>query len=422
MKILKIIPKRILLEMLAMFAVMQLGFTLFFVIIGVFLQDVLNKIPISRIPVLLPYIFPFAQSFGGQFVMVFTCAMIYSRKTQDRENIALQSSGISTWRLMFPSFVLAFFMSIVCFFMADLNLSWGRNGIQKTLISSLEAIIYRTLEDDKSIQIGDDFFITVNRVEGKKLYGLYLTSKNFDNSYTCSAESAELSIGPASQVIKPDEICYVKMTNDVYRYDPKDTKLVVKISFNNLEIQYNSSQISTPMERTVLVSMDELEKLQERNSNHVGNMSLFQLNDFVDNQKEKIDSLEQELALQSAVCLQMGNIEEFKSPKWKTEFHNNLWECNYSIRRAKIEPTRRLAFAFNCFFLTWVCAPLSLHKGEKGTLKLISFRIMPLLFVFFPASMLLLNVVKDSRITPLILWLPNLALFVFGCWLIRKAL
>jgi lipopolysaccharide export LptBFGC system permease protein LptF len=168
--------------------------------------------------------------------------------------------------------------------------------------------------------------------------------------------------------------------------------------------------------------MDELEDLQERNSNHVASMSLFQLNDFVESKKDQIESLQQELALQSVICLQSGDIEKFKSPHWRTEFHDKLWDCNYSIRRAKIEPTRRLAFAFNCFFLTWVCAPLSLHKGEKGALILICLRVMPLLFVFFPASMLLLNVVKNSNMTPLFLWIPNLALFVFGCWLIRKAL
>ncbi len=421
MKIFKIIPTNILKGMLFIFILMQLGFTLFFVSIGVFLQDVLNKIPVSRIPFLIPYIFPFAQSLGGQFVMLFTAVMIYSRMTQSLENIALQSSGISTWRLMFPSFVLAFFMSIVCFFMTDLRFSWGKEGVQKTLLSSLEAIIYRTLECDKSIQFADDFFISVNQVEGKKLYGLYLTSKNFNNSYTCSAESAELRIGPASQVVKPDEVCYLKMTNEVYHYDPKDETLVVKISFNNLEVQYDSSQVSMSIERTVLVTMDELEDLQKRNSNHIGGMSLLQLNDYVDSKEEEIESLKQELALQTSICLQMGNMDELKSSRWKDEFYRQLKHCKHEIHRAKIEPTRRLAFAFNCFFLTWVCTPLSLLKGGKGALMLLCL-IMPLLFVYFPVFMLLLNLVKESQWNPLILWLPNLCLFIFGCWLIRKAL
>ncbi len=408
--------------MLFIFVLMQLGFTLFFVLIGIFLQDVLSKIPVSRIPILIPYIFPFAQSFGGQFVMVFTSAIVYSRMTQDRENTALQSSGISTWCLMAPSFTLAFFMSFVCFFMTDLNFSWGKDGIQKTLLSSLEAIIYRTLETDKSIQIGDDFFITVNRVEGKKLYGLYLTSKNYNNSYTCSAESAELRVGPAAQVIRPDEVCYLKMTNEVYRYDPKDKKLVVKISFNNPQFQYDSSQMSSSMERTILVTMDELEELQKRDSNRISAMSLLQLNDYVDSKQEEIEALKQELALQTSICLQTGNVDELKSSRWKEEFYTLMERCKGEIHRAKIEPTRRLAFAFNCFFLTWVCTPLSLLKGGKGALALISFRIMPLLFAFFPAFMALLNLVKESQMNPLILWLPNLCLFIFGCWLVRKAL
>lgn len=421
-KVFKIIPTRILLDMIGIFLLMQLGFTCLFVLIGIFLQDVLSKIPVSQIPFLIPYIFPFSQSFGGQFVMVFTSVMIYTRILLNRENLALQSSGISTWRLMSPSFVLAFFMSIVCFIMTDLNYSWGTDGIQKTLLSSLETIIYRTLENDKSIPIGDDFILGVNHVEGKKLYGLYLTSQDISNSYTCSAESAELRIGPAALVTAPDEICYKGMTNEVYHYDPRDTSLVVKLSFRNLEIHYNTSQISTPIERTVLVSMNELEELQARNPNHVGSMSLLQLKNYEESKKEEIDSVEQEIALQSALCLQTGNMEGFKAPRWKNEFYERLKKCNYDIRRAKIEPTRRLAFAFNCFFLTWVCTPLSLWKGQKGALMFICIWVMPLLFLFFPLFMLLLNVVKESQITPLILWLPNLILFFVGCKLIRKAM
>ena len=408
--------------MLVIFLIMQVGFTCLFVFIGFFLQDFLSKIPISKIPLLIPYIFPFAQSFGGQFVMVFTSVMVYSRITQERENLALQSSGISTWCLMFPAFFLAFFMSIVSFFMSDVYCSWGMNGLQRTFFSSLESIIYSTLENKSSYTVGEDLFLSVDRVQDGKLYGLFLTSKNFTNSYTCSAKSAELRIGPASQIVRPDEVCYLKLTNEVYRYNPNDNSLVMKISFNNLEIQYESNQISTSLERTILVSMDELKKLQDRNMNHVSGMSLARLNDYVEKQNQMIDSLKLELALQASLFIQTGNFEGFKSERLKHEFYDEIKNCRKMIHRAKIEPTRRLAFAFNCFFLTLVCVPLSLHKGEEGALLLISLRVMPLLFLFFPAFMLLLNLVKDSAMTPLILWLPNIALLVFGCWLIRKAL
>lgn len=425
MKLFKIIPTRLLMQLFFIFLIMQVGFTFIFVFIGYFTNDFLSRIPIWNIPFLLPYIFPFAQSWGAQFVMVFTTAMVYCRITQARENLALQSSGISMWCMMFPSFVLAFVLSVLSFFLMDVHLSWGMNGAQKVFFTSLESIIYSTLENESSCTIIDDIFLSVDRVDDGKMYGLYLTSKTNSNSWACTAKSAELRIGPASQIVRPDEVCYMKMTNEVYHYDPKDKSLVVKISFNNFEIQYNSSQISTSLERTILFSMDELRKLQERASNRVADMSLAQLNDFVEEQQQKIDSMNMELALQSALFIQTGNMEGFKSERLKNELYKTISNCKRAIHRAKIEPTRRLAFAFNCFFLTWVCVPLSLigrNVENQKVLVFISIRVIPLLLVFSLFYIFILNFVKHSDVSPLILWVPQILLLVLGCWLIRKAL
>ena len=408
-----------------MFFAMQVGFTLVFLIIGYFTNELLSKIPISNIPFLLPYIFPFAQSWGAQFVMVFTTAMVYCRITQARENLALQFSGISTWCIMFPSFVLAFLMSILSFFMMDLFLSWGLNGAERVFSSSLESIIYTTLENEGSCTIIDDIFLSADRIEDGKMYGLYLASKNNANSLACTARSAELHIGPAAQIVRPDEVCYLKLTNEVYHYNPKDKSLVVKISFNNFEIQYNSSQITTSLERTILFSMDELKKMQERTTSHAAEMSLAQLNEFVEEQQGIIDSMNLELALQSVLFIQTGNWDGFKSDQVKTEYYDKITNCRNAIRRAKIEPIRRLAFAFNCFFLTWVSVPLSLIGRTKENQKVLVFilvRVLPLLLVFSLCYILTLNLVKHSEMSPLLLWLPQFLLFVLGCWLVRKAL
>ncbi|MDO4630123.1 MAG: LptF/LptG family permease [Planctomycetia bacterium] len=421
MKIFKIIPTSILLELLVTFLIMQVGFTLIFVVIGIFLQDVLSKMPITQIPYLIPYVFPFAQSFCGQLVMVFTCVMIYSRITQSHEILALQSSGISAWRVMAPSFFLAFLMSILSFWMADLNCSWGRQGIQSTLLSSMETIIYKTLETEKCFQFSDDYFLSVSDVEGKTLKGLFVTSKDSQETRLFSAESAQLTIGPANQVISPEEVCYTK-NGEIYSFNSDDTTSIAKLFVYKPDFQVNQSQMTSTLERTIVITLDELNKITNSSKQRISMMSLTQLNDFIESCLQDIQLVRQEMSQKCADNIFEGKFVDFTTENWKIAYYDKIKYLESQIRRAKIEPTRRLAFAFNCFCLTWVCAPLSLKRGNAGALVLICVSIVPLLFMYYPLFMATLEIVKDTSCSPLLLWLPNLGLLLLGTGLIRKAL
>lgn len=426
MKIFKIIPTRLLIQLFVIFFAMQIGFTCLFVIIGYFTNEFLSKVPISRIPFLVPYILPFAQAWGGQFVMIFTTALVYFRVKQSEEKLALQFSGISMWCLMLPSFILAFLMSIFSFLMMDVHLSWGMDGAKRVVSASLESIIYSTLENEGSFSINDDFFLSADRVDNGKMYGIYITVKNNDTPITCTAKSAELHVGPASQVTQPDEVCYLGLTNEVYHYNPLDKSLVGKISFKNCELQCNTNQLSTSLERTIMFSVDELwGKLNQPSKPRTSDMSLARLNDYVEEQNTKIDSLNMELALQSVMFIQSGNFGGFKSEYLKKEYYDKIKDCKWEIHRAKVEPTRRLAFAFNCFFLTLVSVPISLIGKADENQKMLYFirdRILSVLFVFSLFYILILNIVKHHEVSPLFLWLPQLILFVIGFWFVRKAL
>lgn len=426
MKMFKIIPSRLLIRMFFIFLGMQVGFTCLFVVIGYFTNDFLSRVPVSRIPLMVPYILPFAQAWGGQFVMVFTTAMVYFTVRQSEEKQALHLSGISMWTLMFPSFLLAFLMSIVSFFMMDVHLSWGMDGAKRVVSSSLESIIYSTLENEGCFSINDDFFLSADRIEDGKMYGIYISVKKGGTPITCTAKSAELHVGPACQITSPDEVCYRGLTNEVFRCTPLDKSLVGKISFKNCEFQCNTKQFTAAVERTIVFSVDELwGKLNKPSRPHTGSMSLDRLNDYVDEQNRIIDSLNLELALESVMLIQSGDWEGFKSEKLKKEYYDKIKDCKKEIRRSKMEPTRRLAFALNCLFLTLVSVPITLlgeADEEEKMLNCIGKRILPVLLVFSAFYSIMLEVVKGQALNPLFLWLPQLTLLIAGCLLIRKAL
>lgn len=425
MKLFKIISTYILADLFIKFVVMQVGFTLLFVIIGIFMQDVLSNMPVRQIPLLIPYIFPFSQSFGGQLVMVFTCVMCYSRMVQSNEIVALRSSGISSWRVMFPSFLLAFVMSLVAFWMTDLNYSWGKQGIQRVTLSSLESIIYRKLETDKSYG-HKNYSFSVNRVEGKKLYDLFFMTLDSAQTQIFSAESAQISIGPAAKIIEPGELCYL-LKGSPFQLEPfqpelGDETVLLKLAVFHPDFQVDRSQVVASMECSIVVSMDELSDLTQDSVARPSAMNLEELNRFVEQKQLEIRNCEQEIALHSARVMMAGDLGVFAERLWEDGYYARIKECQKRIRRAKIEPVRRLAFALNCFCLTWVCAPLSLRKGHLGALTLLCVGVLPLLFIYFPMTMLTLQLVKETKITPLILLLPNMVLLILGVFLIRKVL
>ena len=314
MKLFKIIPTHILTDLFIKFAVMQVGFTLLFVIIGIFMQDVLSNMPVRQIPLLIPYIFPFSRSFGGQLVMVFTCVMCYSRIVQSNEIVALRSSGISSWRVMFPSFLLAFVMSFVAFWMADLNCSWGKQGIQKVMLSSLESIIYRTLETEKCYA-HKDYFLSVDRVEGKKLHKLFFTTKDSTQTQLFSAETAQISIGPAAKIIDPKELCYT-LKGDRFQLEPGDMTLVLKLEVFNPDFQVDRSQVITSMECSIVMSLDELSGLTNEKSVRPSTMSLAELDRFVEQKYLEIRNFQEEIALNSARCMMTGEMSAFAAGHW----------------------------------------------------------------------------------------------------------
>lgn len=422
MKLFKIIPTWIFWEMFWIFVVLQIGFLLFFIIIGICLQEGLGHLSPSQILTLIPYIYPFAQTFCGQFVMVFTCARIYSRLKYSNEIIALQSSGISAWRVMAPAFTLSLFMSFLSFWMADVKCSWGKQGLQKTILASLESVVCGTLESQKCIPLGKEYILGVSAVEDKKiLYDMYVTSVNTEKSRVIYSEKAEFEMGPAAEIISPDEKCYTQSL-EYYPYSPTDRAHVVKLKVVKPECKLENEQFSIGDETIIVISLDEILSMTTAPSSRPSDMSLKELDEYVGEQNAEIQNQKLLMAFQSVRNMESGFWWDYASPNWDLFYGQNIRECEKRIRRAKIEPTRRLAFALNCFCLTWICAPFSLKRGGSGTLMLICTTIMPILLTYYPITMLCLQLVKENSCSPLILLFPNVLAFIIGIFVIRKAL
>lgn len=418
----KIIPKRILKEMLTVFLLIQVVFTLFFLVMGMAVKGVFDKIPVSDLPFVIPYIFPFSQSLAGQFVVLFTVIIVYTRINTSREIIALQSSGISSLRIMIPAFILGLAMSFFSYFMVELHNSWGKYGLTRVISTYAENIFYNTLKTEKSFSY-KQYSVNVKGVNGKTLLNPVCISNDASEMVLFTAESACVQIGAAKDVWDPND-----EQNNLLgtAYNPSDREeTVVKLTFERVSTQMDDIRTTIPGTQVAYIPASEFpigKLLQEGRDDYPPAMPYDKLKTFAQEKREFIELLKKRIALLTTQRLILGDWAAFGHWRWDA-LYRDIEYSEYLIKRAQIEPYRRWAMGFNCFFLAWVCTPLALWKGKHGALLLCATSIAPLLLMYYPAFMILLNLVKgDISVDPIVLWLPNLVLLIVGFFLIRRAM
>ncbi len=123
--------------------------------------------------------------------------MVFGRMSGDNEIVAAKSLGISPMVLIAPVLATAFLISLVTVWVNDFSVSWGVPGKQRTVIKSIEEIVYSMLRTRGSYK-DDRFSIAVLRVEGQRLILPRLTffASGGKGQVTVTAREAQLRYDP----------------------------------------------------------------------------------------------------------------------------------------------------------------------------------------------------------------------------------
>ena len=121
--------------------------------------------------------------------------------------------GISPWAFLLPGFVLAFLISLGAVWLNDIAPSWGKRGMHRVVMQSVEQIAYGMLRAHKSYSTAG-FSISVERVDERKLINPTLTfhSSGDKRPFTLTADDAELRLNA-----KKDKL-NILLTNAVFAY------------------------------------------------------------------------------------------------------------------------------------------------------------------------------------------------------------
>src|SRR3990172_11926094 len=158
----------VLFELLKVFVLTLTGMTVLIFVVLVGKEAVDKGIGLGPLLRMTPYLLPQAMQFAVPGTMLLAATYVYGRMASYNEIVAIKSLGISPMAVIWPTLVLATLVSFVAVVLNDVAVSWGRLGVQRVFLASIEEVTYGQLRMRHAYNLGKAN-ITVRDVVGHKL-------------------------------------------------------------------------------------------------------------------------------------------------------------------------------------------------------------------------------------------------------------
>jgi lipopolysaccharide export system permease protein len=348
---------------------------------------------------LLPYISLIALQFSLPATLLFSVCCVYGRISADNEIVALKSAGISPFRIIRGMVFLALMVSFPSVWINDLAVSWGRPGMEQVLLRSFEEIVYGTLRTRRSYENDKGFTIHVQEVQDRWLIQptIFLFNQQTGDPMTINAEKAKISI------------------------DTENDRLVIELvnSFGEINDQ-SSTRFVMPGTERIMMPLNQASK-KAKTTQSASEISMRDIPKEIMSQTAAIDRTREAMAVQVAVGLGLGRYAQLYDPKL-TNMQYLVDESQHRVIKLSLEPYRRWALGFSCFFFVWMGVPMSILIRSADYAWTFGLCFVPILLIYYPLFGLALDRAKDGSWPPVTLWLGNFVLLILGTLLMRRVL
>jgi lipopolysaccharide export system permease protein len=391
----KILTRYVLLEVIKVFAVSLAGMTLFMIMVGVMKEAYSQGLGLKQVVLLIPYVVPDSLRFAVPGTILFATCSVYGRLAASNEVVAIKSMGISPMVIFWPTLALAVLLSVATVWLNDVAVSWGRTGMRRVVIESVEEVAYARLAQQKSFAT-KNFAINVKAVEGRKLIRPTFTfqPRSLDEpGNTVTAEMAEL------------------------RTDlDADTLTVV---FRDAEWENGRQNGRIPFLEYELPLSEATRKGSDGGS--ASNVPMHEIPLDIEQHEQKIVNWRDEMAAEAAFQMLTGDFGALNQAAWQP-LTQRVRDAQNRIARLHMEPHRRWANGFSCLCFVMVGAPLAVLLRHADFLAVFFICFFPILIVYYPLLMFSLERAKSGGIPSFSVWLGNAILAACGCWLLKRVL
>lgn len=388
------ITRYVLAEFIKLFAVTITCLTLVMILAVVAQEAYRQGLGFGAVMRLIPYALPVALLYAIPGTMLFAACSVYGRMSSSNEITAIKSLGVSPMSVLWPSLVFAFLISAAVVWLNDFAVSWGRVGVKRVVMESVEEIAYGMLRSNRSYSTSR-LKINVKNVVGHQLVWptLHVYGAEGEPPIVVRAEAAEIHTNPQREAL------LISFTNGVIERDKK-----LSMTFQGTE------QIEIP-----LSASDKGAAMRPSDT------PLNRIQTEVDDQQIEIERVRQSLATNAAYELMTGDFSRFEDAT-RREREGKLEGAQGRLCRLQTEPWRRFANGFSCFAFVLVGAPLAVRwrSADVWTTFLVCF--LPILAVYYPLLAVGVDMAKSGDLPPYCVWLGNVVLLAVGCLLARRML
>jgi lipopolysaccharide export system permease protein len=388
-----IISRYVLQELLQVFLVALAALTLFMLVVGLVKEAQQQGLGFLQIAALVPYVLPEAMRFAVPGTMLFAVASVFGRMSASNEITALKAAGITPMATIWPAIGLAVVVSFVSVWLNDVAVSWGRDGVRRVIVSSVEEIIYGRLKQQRSYS-ASQIAINVKNVEGRKLIRPTLSFQPGGSAaqVTVSAAEAELradAVAGTLTIICRNGTLHV---GDVKAVFPDTIERVVPLD----AVSRRGTASTSPSE----IAMADFPKARAE-------------------QIARISQYEQVAAAKTAMAILSGRMEQTVPAMVEGELYAVKNETG-RLRRIIMEPWRRWANGFSCLCFVLVGAPMSIKMRNADFLTSFFLCFLPILLIYYPLFMFGVSQAKSGAVPPVAVWTGNVLVTLWGMWLMRS--
>ncbi len=382
-------------EITKLFVIALVAFTTVIMLAGIAKELLTQGLGLFAVLELLPFVLPESLQFALPATLLFSVCSIYGRISADNEVLAVTSSGVPPIKIIKPVLIASFLISLFAVWMNDLAVSWGRPGINRVVMHSVEQVVYAYLAREGSYSAPKGFSIHVHRI-GEDGRELQMPTINIPMQsgppLEISAKSARLQMDPVEEVLR--------------------------IELEESELTGEQFQGMIPGKESYEVLLTDATR-KGTSSGNARDFPLRELGKEKRKQREDISRLQEEIATRAAMGMATGRFDWTNDEVAMTAL--GQMDGGFSrVTRLAVEPWRRWALGFTCLLFVWVGIPLSIWMRSADHWTSFGVVFLPILLVFFPVFAIGLENAKDGQWPPISVWLGNLVLLICGAYWLRR--
>ena len=392
----RILTRYILFDLLKVFLFTLLSMTVFVFLVLIGKEAVENGLGLVPILRMVPYLLPQAMQFAVPGTMLLATTSVYGRVAASNEIVAVKSLGITPMVMVWPTLILATLVSFGAVVLNDVAVSWGRGGVQRVILESLEEIVYGRLRTTGSFS-NNKLSVTVKRVAGKDLIQptFLLFRGDGETPWTITADRAQI------------------------RADQEHTS--VSLVLENADMDFGESRKGMmPGTMQYDISLAEFSG-QHGGARSPSSYSLREIGPSKAEQKSLISRMNQEMAADAAHAMMTGRMHELSEAAWQGK-ERSLSSARNKLYRFNTEPHRRWANGFSCLCFVMIGAPMAIRRRHGEFWGSFFACFLPILIVYYPMLVGCLDRAKSGVIPPQAVWMGNIVLALWGVWLLRRVI